>query len=267
MKRVWRHVVVALSLIAGAGVVSSACVHNDTTLFVRDALLAQYRQNGMVCIYTPDPLQPFHSSGVLDIALKNQYDGVFLVGNQMVPQVNSSQLQTETSIVIVKGAIVRITDRTGAQLSTFTRLTTATLPPSNGGTPGYAPVFATIVDPPTIQNDQTIQQGIAQGQGGYVRLVTYVRFFGTSLGGQAVESNEFEFPVDVCNGCLINFTNNPSYPTPNCVGSPTATATTQAQIPCDTGQDVPIDCNACADIPNCRGAYQAVAPPPDAGGG
>jgi hypothetical protein len=272
MKRVWVHVVAGLSLLTGAGVALiafSACVHNDSTIFVRDALASQYVSNGSVCMWTSDPAQTYHSSGVLDVALRQQYDGVFLVGNQMVAQANSSQLQTETSTFTIQGAVVRITNAKGVERRAFTTTTSASISPASGNTPGYAAVIVPIVDPETIQSaPETVNiLNALLGQSGFARLITYVRFFGHSLGGQSLESNEFEFPVDVCNGCLINYSNNPNYPIPNCVGNASVTSTSQAQIPCFPGQDLNIDCSACqGNTAGCRGAYQ-VLPGLDAGSG
>jgi len=188
----------------------------------------------------------------------------------MVPEVNSNQLQTETSTVTLQGAVVRVTDRSGNVVGKpFTRLAAATIPPSSGGVPGYAAVFVRIVDDAAIAGSPEIQQLIAAGpdQGGLVRLVTYVRFFGKTLGGQSVESDEFEFPVDVCNGCLVGFTDNPAYPHPNCATSVTTTMqSSQPQVPCILGQDLPIDCSlVCQSIPSC--AANTPSPIADAGAG
>jgi hypothetical protein len=105
--------------------------------------------------------------------------------------------------------------------------------------------------------------------GGRVRLVTYARFFGNTLGGRYVESDEFEFPVDVCKGCLIAFTPqdiNPAYPVPNCLGNGAlGTSTAQQSLPCKPGQDLPIDCIQCQAIPDCHGLWQGGLL--DAGGG
>jgi hypothetical protein len=270
MKRAWGPVLAGLSLVAGGVAVFTACVHDDSTIFVHDALAPKFAQMGSICTWTGDPMQAFIPAGRLDVLLSGGYEGGFLVGNQMVPQVNSNQLQTETSTVTLQGAVVRVTDRSGNVVGKpFTRLAAATIPPSSGGVPGYAAVFVRIVDSEAINGSSEIQQLLANGpgQGGLVRLVTYVRFFGKTLGGQSVESDEFEFPVDVCNGCLVTFTNNPSGPLPNCAGSATATMqTAQPQVPCIRGQDLIVDCSVvCQDIPSCAANTQAAAA--DAGAG
>ena len=213
MKRVWGHVLAAVSLVAGVAVAFSACVHDDSTIFVQSVLAPQTSsQAGALCTWNSDPTQPFISSGVLDLELRPEYDAEFLVGNQMAAQANSSQLQTETSFVEINAAVVRITSSNTVNgvvtLANYTRLATATIPPASGNNPGYTPI-----GPVTILDEPTLISSFVQGQlvpGGTVRLVAHVKFSGKSLGGQSVESNEFEFPVDICSGCLIAFSQQPA---------------------------------------------------------
>ncbi len=275
MKRVWGHVLAGVTLLAGAAAGFPACAHNDSSIFIRSVLAPQFATNGAACFWGPDPAQAFIWSGVLDVALRGEYDAVFLVGNQLVPQVNPSQLMTETSLVTIQGAIVRVTDSSGHEITRFTRLTSASIAPSSGNTPGFAPIRVTIVSPQAIQQSADIQANIANapiGASGLARLVTYTRFFGQTLGGKSVESDEFEYPVDVCNGCLIGFTtqfflSGKALPTPNCLGDAPGGAS-QPQVPCDIGQDLAISCKLCSGVAACAGAYQQ-APPGggvDAGG-
>jgi len=264
MMRVWGHLGVGLLLLASAAVSIPACAHDDSTLFVQDVLQAQPVTAGQVCTYTSDPKQPFISSGVLDLALRNQYDATFLLGNQMVAEANSQQLQTETSIITIQGAVVRITDAAGAQLNTFTRLTSATIYPAAGSVPGYAPVGVTILDSSTTTGNGNVTSTV--GGGGVARLVSYVKFFGVTLGGKNVESDEFEFPVDICQGCLISFSPvdiSPLFAAPNCKAAATGTISS-LPVPCIVGQDSPVDCSYCLTNPFCD---PSTAPIADAGAG
>jgi hypothetical protein len=274
MKRVWGHVVAAVSVLAGVAAGFSACVHDDSTIFVRSVLAPQTSsQVGTQCVYTNDPAQPFLSSGVLDLALKGEYDAEFLLGNQLVSQANSNQLQTETSLVTISAAIVRITTAGGVELNRYSRLAAASIVPASGNTPGYSEIGPVdIVDGRTIGSD-AVQLNLVLG--GTVRLVTHVRFSGKTLGGQSVESNEFEFPVDICRGCLVAFANNPSCPMPNCVANvAVGGAASQPLIPCGNslGQDLRVDCATCANLGNqfCFGAFGSTSVAgcfADAGGG
>jgi hypothetical protein len=256
MKRVWGKVIAAVSLL-GCGVASmAACKHDDSTLFVEDVLLAPLVTSGQQCLFTNDPTQPHISSGVLDFGLRQEYDPTYLLGNQSVPEVNSQQLQTETNIITVQGAIVRIADSSGAQLTTFTRLAAATVYPSSGSVPGYAPITVTTIDSTTLSTSNALQ-GTIMG-GGTFRVVTYVKFFGQTTGGRYVESGEFEFPVDVCYGCLVGYSaadEDPTVMAPNCKLAGASGASNSLPSPCVPGQDFTLDCSQCQALQVCRGAY------------
>jgi hypothetical protein len=251
MKRVWGHILAGLTLLGGGSATVSACVHDNSTLYIRNVLAPQLVSNGQQCIYTPDPTQTFISSGVLDVDFRSQYDAVYLVGNQTVPRGDPTTPKAETSRITVQGGIVRITDSSGKQLKTYSRLTSATIDPQSGSSPTFEPVFLTILDHDTVESFRPTLGGTTRPQ---VRLVTYVRVYGYTLGGQYVESDEFEFPVDICQGCLISFAPqdiSPNFPAPNCVGAKTG-ATSTLPIPCSPGQDFTIDCSQCAAIPDCN---------------
>jgi hypothetical protein len=252
MKRVCGHVLAGLTVLVGGAGMTSACVHDNSTIFVFDVLAPQEVSNGQTCMFNSDTTQPYISSGTLDTDFLSGYAATYLVGNQMVPQENPSTPQDETSYVNIQGAVVRITDSSGAQLSTFTRLTSGPLAPLNGTTPSFTPISVLTIDADTLQKPQVA--GVVNARG-VVRLVTYVRFFGQTTGGDSVESGEFEFPVDVCRGCLITFAPadiSPNYPAPNCAGAVSTSGTVTAQpIPCTPGQDIQIDCSQCQSIADC----------------
>jgi hypothetical protein len=253
MKRVWvlGHVLTGVSLLSGvviAGAIASACVHDDSTIFISQVLAPQLVTAGMACTFTADPTQPSLSSGYLDADLSPTYTAEFLVGNQIVPRGNPNQPDTETSIVTLQGAVVRILDSSGNQLNTFTRTAGITVPPSSGTTPGYVAVQLTILDEGTVAGLDLVSFK------GTVRVVSYVKFFGKTLGGDSVESDEFGFPIDVCRSCLIGFPHSEEsfvLPTPNCALGGGSTMTTTS-IPCVIGQDFPIDCSQCQAFPACQ---------------
>jgi hypothetical protein len=271
MKRVWGHLLAGVSLVVGGGAVIAACKHDDSTLFVQGVLAAQPVSAGAQCIFTSDPTQPFISSGVLDIAFRNEYDPTFLVGNQAVAEVNSQQLQTETDIITVEGATVRITDASGVQLNYYTRLCSGTIYPSSGSVPGYAPITVTALDSNTIQLDTDLQNNVVAG--GTTRLVSYVQFFGQTTGGNSIQSDTFEFPIDVCEStadhpCLVGFSAtsddpNPDLPQPNCAGAVASSSSLPA--PCVPGQDFTVDCSLCQSVAACHGADTSGTVVPDAG--
>ncbi len=265
MKRVLGHCLAGLSLISGGIALMSACAHNDSSLFVQDVLYPTPVSAGQGCIFTADPNQSYLPRGTLDVDFRTQYDAVFLIGDQMVAQANGQQLQTETSTVDIQGAIVRDTDAAGNTLDSFTSLTSGTVYPSTGTIPGYLSTSATIASQKAV-NALVAQKGSGLSSGGSSTLVTYVKFYGYTLGGNYIESNDFEFPIDICAGCLLGFSGSEvteccvngtcvAPKTPNCL-SPSSNAGSLPQ-PCRLGQDTSIDCSQCQDHAVCRGAYSA----------
>jgi hypothetical protein len=256
-KHLYGKMLVGLLIAGAAGAVAPACAHDDSTLFIRDVISPAPVAVGQICTYTSDPTQPFVPSGILDTGLRGEYDAVFLVGNQMVPQGNPNTPATETSYIKVDGAVVRVTTADGKPLDSFTTLVGTTINPSVGTSPSYSPVGATIVDG-TALADPRVSGPVSAG--GSVTVVTYTRFFGHTLGGQSVESNEFEFPVTVCYGCLVSFPadeQSGAAPSPNC-GSAVSGSTTATTVPCVPGQDQAIDCAHCLDRPVCLGTLAGV---------
>ncbi len=266
MKRVWGHVLAAAAALGVGSVAVPACVHDNSTLFIRNVLMQQLVTNGQQCVYTTDPTQTFISQGVLDLDFKDQYDAVYLVGNQAVPLGDPTAPKTETSRITVQGGIVRITDSAGNQVKSYTRLTSATIDPQQGTTPSYEPLFLTILDHDTVES---FRGTLSAATRPIVRLVTYVRVYGNTLGGQYVESDEFEFPIDLCVGCLIRFAPqdiDPNFPAPNCAAASTGGAVA-LPIPCNPGQDVTIDCSQCQGVPDCSPNVPAGFTTADAGAG
>ena len=77
--------------------------------------------------------------------------------------------------------------------------------------------------------------------------VSYVKFYGQTLGGQSIESNELQYPIDVCDACLVYFPAN-AVSQNYCAGGVAASATVKA---CAIGQDQATDCQSCVGDPVC----------------
>jgi hypothetical protein len=276
MKRVLGHCLAGLTLLCGGVAVMSACAHDDSSLFVQNALYPTPVSVGQSCVYTADPNQTFLPSGELDLAFASEYSAWFLIGDQMVAQANGQQLETETSTVDIQGAIVVDTDAAGNQLDSFRSVTSGTVYPSSGTVPGYVSTSATIASQKAVSALASEEASNIEG-GGYTTLITYVKFYGYTLGGTYIESNNFEFPITVCNGkfnpnCLIDFSQSevtsccvngtcatPAPMRPNCLGASSTAAS--LPVPCIRGQDTKVQCSQCQDNPACSGAYATTAPP------
>jgi hypothetical protein len=253
MKRIWGFVFGGAVLAAGGAAALSACAHDDSTIFVQSVLAPQFVAPGTGCSYTSDPTQPFIASGTFDTALQPGYSATFLVANQLVPRGDPTAPATETSYVNIQGAIVQVNNSDGTLAANgnmpnpFTRLASVVIQPSQGTTPGFAPISVSDLIPPSMVASLG---GLAIGV--VDRLVVFVKFYGETLGDQYVESDNFEFPVDVCSGCLVGFSPadvNPCYTAPNCYGNGSSTSTS-VTIPCSM-EDFPVDCSACKGSPAC----------------
>jgi hypothetical protein len=274
MKRILGHCLAGLALVGGGVALTVACQHDDSSLFVQNVIYPTPVTAGQSCTFNNDPSQEILPIGTLDIAFAQQYVPVFLVGNQLVAESNSQQLQTETSTINIQGAVVTITDSAGNQLNSFTSPTSGTVYPSTGTVPGYAVVDIVLIDQATVKAVEASKGGELTG-GGTTTLLTYAKFFGHTLGGDYVESNNFQFPVTVCEGCLVTFSSadddpSPELKQPNCLGNASAGASTASSlpVPCTLGQDTTIDCTDCQGNPVCLGAYKNGGEPIlDAGGG
>jgi hypothetical protein len=272
MNRIRKHIAAGAALLGLAGVSLAACTHDDSTLFIRNALYPQTVMAGMGCIYTADPTQTYLFHGKLDIDFQSAYNAVLLVGNQMVAQGDPTKPATETSRIVLKGAIVEIKDTAGNTLAKFSEAISGTVDPLSGNNPSFLPIGLELVDVGTVQK---LLPTIAPTSGPRpeVEVDTFTRVFGNTLGGQYVESSEFEFPVNVCKGCLVYFSpmsSNPAFPQPNCLGSGTGGSTQTVSAPCNF-EDLPMDCSLCAGSadPSIRAdcSPNSNAAPLDAGAG
>lgn len=250
MKRIWGHAVslLVLGLVASATV--PACVDNDRSIFIRSLMFpATNRQNG-ACLYQLDPNQPGQFYGTLDVGLRDNYVAVLLVGNQMIARADPLMATTESNRIHLNGIISRITDLDGNDIREFTQPATGFADVGSAGTPGYGLIGATVVD--KIAAD-SLAASIPRG--GLRTLVINVKAYGKTLGGVDVESGEFQFPLRVCNGCLVDFSsgNDPNIqPQPNCERALTTGGATTTQLPCFEGQDEAVPCQLCKELAACN---------------
>jgi hypothetical protein len=231
MKRLW-HRVFASSCVAGLLVVAS-CAHDDSSIFVRQVLAPTGGSTaGSDCVYKADPTQPFLSSGTVDVGFLASYRPIVLIGSQLISQQKSDSFKTETSRVSLQGATVSVTDTQGTEIASFSTLAAGFVDPASGSSPGWGLTEVTLIDPKTIDALRTQIPA-----GGTKKLVARFKVFGQTLGGQSVESNESQFPIDVCLGCLVFRPADSTCDATADLGSVAA--------PCVVGQDQPIDCRLC----------------------
>jgi hypothetical protein len=233
----------ALSLGALAiGLLAMGCADSESMIFIRQ-VQARLPSGSTSCTADNAPTSPALGEGVLDVAFRTRYTAALLVGNQLVPRGNSSELRTETSRVAIQGSIVRVLDDAGnLAWGPVTVPGTGFIEPASSATPSFGLTESTL-----FQADQAVMNDLASN-GGLRRDLAIVKVFGRTLGGTTVESGEWQFPINICFRCLISFPAEASTSTtmPNCLqAASTGTAVTP---PCNPGQDDTLDCRACKEI-------------------
>ena len=248
MKRICGYVV-SLAGVAGLmGSVLPACATNDQSIFIDGVLAPSANRVGGACTYNADPTQPHLSEATLDLGLTDSYRAVLLVGNQLIPRGDPQNNRSESNRVHINGAIVKVQNPDGSSIREFTSLTSGFAEPQNNNAAGYAPIGVVVFDAPT----KDIVLPSVQAKFSSRTLLLVVKVFGTSLGGEDLESGEYQFPMQVCRGCLVRQDgyDGASMTQPLNCDQPAATAAT-ADGPCFPGQDLSISCKDCRGFDVC----------------
>jgi hypothetical protein len=251
MNRIWGHALSLIVLGLATSAVVPACVDNDKSIFIRGlAAPPQNRQNG-TCLYQPDPTGTGLFGGTLDVGVRDNYFAVLLVGNQMNGRGDPLDPRTESNRIHFNGAVSRITDTEGNQLREFTAYATGFADIQQNNAPGYGIVGVPVID----ATARDLLAGGLPNRTATKTVLVNVKVFGKTLGGEDLESGEFQFPVKVCNGCLVDFStgNDPNIqPQPNCAaGLSAAGGSTTVVLPCFAGQDEATPCQLCQGRPAC----------------
>lgn len=244
MKRILGRVVVVCASALVLGVVTPACVENDQSIFIRAVLAPSTNRQQGACIYTDDPQQPQLFAGQLDVALRDNYKAVVLVGSQMLQRGDPNNARAEPNRVHLNGAVVRVLEPNGAQIAEFTSLATGFADVQQNNNPDFGTMEIVGIDAPTAR---TLAGQVAPG-GATKQVILQVKAFGKTLGGVDLESSEFQFPLEICNGCLVTFaTADTARPAgEQCTGA-LATGGTNTQLPCEVGQDgEAVPCQLCS---------------------
>jgi hypothetical protein len=228
-----------LIALAGSSALAAGCAENESMMFI----LGVAEISGSDCVLTPSLEGPFVGLGVLDLALSDTYIAPLVVGNQITERGSRNQLRTETSRVRLEGAEVVLESAGGATIAEFSTLGSGFVNPSAGTEAVYGGFFTQLIPP-----------GAALAEGQYVAVI---KVFGTTLGGQEIESAELRFPIDICFGCLVTYPGE-AEDVSNGPGDPFLCATNAAEavggeaalasVGCFAGQDSAVSCLACSSL-------------------
>jgi hypothetical protein len=224
----------ALLFTLALGLGASGCADNESSLFIEGVL----DTSSSDCVASPDASAEFISLGVLDTAFADGYVAAVQVGNQITQQGNREKLRTETSRIHLEGVTGSVFDVGGGEHE-FEAIGTGFVHPAAGTEPGLAAMFVNLVNP------DNIAAIAAAGQG---QMVVRFRVFGTTLGGQEIESGDYDFPIIICEGCLIDYpigANGAMAPDYLC--DQEAEDSQEVKV-CYYGQDQRFPCTACSSV-------------------
>jgi hypothetical protein len=249
MKRFLGHALSVVTVGVVALVAAPACVENNQSIYIQRVLAPPTARVNNVCQYTADPQALPLFEGVLDGAVRDTYVAVMMVGSQLIPRGDNTQTRAEPNRSYINGFVIKITEPDGeTEIGEFTSTASGFLDPAQATQPDLDVVATTVLDATTTGK---LIQGISGTQTKLV--VANIKAFGKTLGGVDLESGEFQFPIRVCNGCLITFDTADDPATPN-VRECNRPSDVAGTLPCTPGQDEFTPCFTCsATRPACKG--------------
>ena len=214
----------------------------DKPLFLIGALNVDATQ----CIF--DSSGPLLANGTLDLTFGSTYAGALLVENPYA-QGAASGSATETERVSLSRAEITLSTSDGAVLGQHSAVGTGFIDAAPIGSGAYGTMAVTLI-PAELGASDAVQNAHA--------LIARIHVVGEALNGLALSSNDIDFPITVCNGCLVRSpaeAADPTVPSGQTYLCSTSSGglhvTTPA--PCILGQDTPFPCVYCsAEFSLCR---------------
>ncbi|HTQ02923.1 MAG TPA: hypothetical protein VMI54_03660 [Polyangiaceae bacterium] len=215
-------------LLLGAGLLGSSCVDNQSSVFIYGVMDIDSTQ----CLAQPDSTAVLLPAGTLDREFADGYQAALLVGSHLTQRGSRQQLRTETSRLEITRADMTLYGTNGQQVS-FQSPATGLINPSDGTDPGLAAVFVRMVRAEDMAN---------LGPDG--QIIARVKIHGTTLGGQDIDSGDFDYPITLCTGCLVTYPSSALDPTTFTCDAASETMSTSTI--CFLGQDSTFPCTYCA---------------------
>jgi hypothetical protein len=185
----------AAVLLAGAAALNAAsCAENDSSIFVRGALVVSRTD----CSYQVTTTPILTLAGSIDALYAGEYTNVLLVENQLVAQGNATTLRTETSGVQLYEAEVQVLDpsQNYGALTKYSTPVSGYADPSMSGQDGATGCEVLMIDSATLATlaQNVVDKKVVQ------TVVSSVVIKGRTLGGEEVHTQEFLFPIQVFYG-------------------------------------------------------------------
>ena len=193
------------------------------------------------CIGSFDTAKMLMTDGVLDIRFADTYMAFPVLSNVMNSSLieSKNKISAENNHMHLVGVTLRYSvnegDALGQQLSNFLPATFFR------HTSGYLPIGSTRIIPVAAvppELGQLIQNsGVVEPLYKSIEILLHMTVEAQLLDGTSIQSNEYTFPLRICNGCLLR-----TPPAGNCcvLGG-------DFEYPCRFGNDETIDCRACCE--------------------
>jgi len=235
----------SLGVLLGISLTSWGCTDEETGFYIVGNMVIEAPD----CVASPEATSTLHAGGTLDLALRPDYVASLLVGSQLAPRGDKTNLRTETMIANISGAEVQLRTGTGALSAEFTVPATGHITPNSSDEAGFGTAIATLI--PASAAGDIAAELVEPGQ--IATRVAEVVVFGKTLGGLEFESSPLTYVIQVCMGCLIRYSADALAADNTGAVLCTANLDQAEQVPCFPGQDEPVDCRACtAGNPYCR---------------
>lgn len=193
------------------------------------------------CMVQPSLSAQMRLGGSVDGLYRDTYTCVAIVENARTAQGSASEQErvsfTEARVQVMTsdGQLIKRSDGLSAQ---YNVPITGFADASSGGVNGVGAVQFSMLDVGTLQALTAAAASAAATE----HVVAHVIIAGNTLGGTEVTSNELEYPIDVCAGCLCEAPIGDA-----CVGG-----TSKPAVDCLIGEDAPADCRYLGEMNACK---------------
>ena len=217
------------------------CEDNNQSFIILGNVVGVPQQAGP-CTYAVDSTLVLRAGGTVDVSVRNNYIASLAVENQLILRRDELNARAETSYGVFRDAEVRMTDGAGNAVTSFTTpVTQNDVPP--GARRGI--VFTPMVDP-NLMNKLATELKFGEARD----YISYVKLNGRTSGNKTIATDEFQYLIRVCRGCLVSFpaaSRDPSIAKPNCK----STEAPEGDPPCSFGIDDRLDCRYCQGSAAC----------------
>lgn len=220
----------AVLVIAGSAAAVVGCDSQDLdggsrqSVFVRAALAPPAPQPNGTCVYGSDPSAAALFRGAVDLGLRDDYTMTVLVQSM------------DSRATAISGVHVAVREPDGTLIREFEQVVSGFVAAG-----AYGAVSFIAIDAPTAE----VLRAALPNRVASRTITVEATLRGTDPAtGAAASSPEFLFPVQACNGCLVDFStgNDVTFARqPNCVMPPRA----GSRQPCALGQDEATPCQLC----------------------